>query len=342
MKLFKNDNQLCAKANFKFMNNFSFHVADCPRFKHDVSENPALRTHVKTYAHLNNSEIVDCPMFNDVEATSIKPFEKEEVYELGIDNFATSTSPLNLNSSFVKYSNHLNYYPNTSARRLKSKRSGLIHMSHDGHRKKNTYNSGRWTIDEHKRFIEAIIKFGNDWKNVQKYIKTRSSTQSRSHSQKFFLKLTNYNVLAFKSIKPSISSLSTLAKSFNEKELEEMLDILISCEYSEFKSECSQQQKTEDDPTKLSHKRKVTKVYDSNEADIEDSCNLSFKKPKQKKMTLRFDVSKDQTKRKSTIDEKNEEFHQQFFSVFNNQRYRRISFEDNLLMLFADCIDKQG
>ena len=38
-------------------------------------------------------------------------------------------------------------------------------------------------------FIEGILKFGNDWKKVQNIIKTRSSTQARSHAQKFFLKL---------------------------------------------------------------------------------------------------------------------------------------------------------
>ena len=48
---------------------------------------------------------------------------------------------------------------------------------------------GRWTKEEHKKFIEAIIKFGNDWKEVQAYINTRTSTQARSHAQKFFEKI---------------------------------------------------------------------------------------------------------------------------------------------------------
>ena len=55
--------------------------------------------------------------------------------------------------------------------------------------KNGKYMSGRWSIDEHKKFIEAIIKYGNDWKEVQKYIGTRSSSQARSHAQKFFIKL---------------------------------------------------------------------------------------------------------------------------------------------------------
>ncbi len=53
----------------------------------------------------------------------------------------------------------------------------------------NQYNTGRWTEKEHKKFIEAILLYGNEWKRVQQYISTRSSTQARSHAQKFFLRL---------------------------------------------------------------------------------------------------------------------------------------------------------
>ena len=53
------------------------------------------------------------------------------------------------------------------------------------------FNSGRWTKEEHNKFIRGLIEFGNDWKKVQKIIKSRSSSQSRSHAQKFFLKLKN-------------------------------------------------------------------------------------------------------------------------------------------------------
>ncbi len=49
--------------------------------------------------------------------------------------------------------------------------------------------------DEHQRFIEAILKYGNEWKNVQKYVRTRSSTQARSHAQKFFVKIKKTDLL---------------------------------------------------------------------------------------------------------------------------------------------------
>ena len=56
---------------------------------------------------------------------------------------------------------------------------------------------GRWSRDEHKKFIEAIIKFGNNWKEVQEYVNTRTSTQARSHAQKFFEKIKKNNTLQF-------------------------------------------------------------------------------------------------------------------------------------------------
>ena len=54
---------------------------------------------------------------------------------------------------------------------------------------KNEFNNGRWSDEEHKKFIEGILEHGNEWKKVQKIIKTRSSTQARSHAQKFFLRI---------------------------------------------------------------------------------------------------------------------------------------------------------
>ncbi len=49
-------------------------------------------------------------------------------------------------------------------------------------------NTGRWTKTEHKRFMEALKLFGKDWKKVQEYVGTRTTTQARSHAQKYFSK----------------------------------------------------------------------------------------------------------------------------------------------------------
>jgi len=49
--------------------------------------------------------------------------------------------------------------------------------------------NGRWTLDEHRRFIEGVFKYGNNWKGIAEAIKTRTCSQARSHGQKFFSKL---------------------------------------------------------------------------------------------------------------------------------------------------------
>jgi len=49
--------------------------------------------------------------------------------------------------------------------------------------------SGRWTKEEHQKFVEGIKKFGKNWKQIEEYVETRSGAQVRSHAQKFFNRL---------------------------------------------------------------------------------------------------------------------------------------------------------
>eukprot|EP00331_Platyophrya_macrostoma_P003776 CAMPEP_0176431040 /NCGR_PEP_ID=MMETSP0127-20121128/14592_1 /TAXON_ID=938130 /ORGANISM="Platyophrya macrostoma, Strain WH" /LENGTH=246 /DNA_ID=CAMNT_0017813005 /DNA_START=35 /DNA_END=775 /DNA_ORIENTATION=- len=50
-------------------------------------------------------------------------------------------------------------------------------------------SNGRWTKEEHQRFVEAIKNYGKNWKKVEEFVGTRSGAQIRSHAQKFFLRL---------------------------------------------------------------------------------------------------------------------------------------------------------
>ena len=46
---------------------------------------------------------------------------------------------------------------------------------------------GRWTQEEHNKFICAIQLYGKDWRKVQEFIATRTTLQIRSHAQKYFI-----------------------------------------------------------------------------------------------------------------------------------------------------------
>lgn len=51
-------------------------------------------------------------------------------------------------------------------------------------------NTGRWSADEHKRFLAGLDQFGTgNWKKITEMVGTRSCTQIRTHAQKYFIAL---------------------------------------------------------------------------------------------------------------------------------------------------------
>ncbi|ORY92345.1 hypothetical protein BCR43DRAFT_498203 [Syncephalastrum racemosum] len=51
------------------------------------------------------------------------------------------------------------------------------------------YNTGPYTDEEERRFLEALEQFGRDWVKVTAHIGTRDPNSIRSHAQKHFIKM---------------------------------------------------------------------------------------------------------------------------------------------------------
>ena len=140
----------------------------------------------------------EAPVIKEIKLESIKPKkkqsppkvkEKEQVKKIEKKNIIIPPQiPHNLFNILHNQNQIITPTPKLPSTHLKKKRF----IDND------TGNTiGRWSRDEHKKFIEAIIKFGNNWKEVQEYVNSRTSTQARSHAQKFFEKIKKNNTLKF-------------------------------------------------------------------------------------------------------------------------------------------------
>ena len=89
-----------------------------------------------------------------------------------------------------------------------------------------SFRSGKWTLEEHLNYIIGIIKYGNDWKEVQKLTGSRSCTQLRSHSQKFFAKIRKKKV--YETFKEIMLSVKSLHESANKLSLSEFKTLVVS------------------------------------------------------------------------------------------------------------------
>ncbi len=55
--------------------------------------------------------------------------------------------------------------------------------------------TGRWTPEEHRKFLQGIAQNGRNWDKVAQNVLTRTTVQVRSHAQKYFKKLAHQEML---------------------------------------------------------------------------------------------------------------------------------------------------
>ncbi|KAG5190724.1 hypothetical protein JKP88DRAFT_141951, partial [Tribonema minus] len=49
--------------------------------------------------------------------------------------------------------------------------------------------TGRWTAEEHERFLQGLREHNKQWKLIADLIRTRTVVQVRTHAQKHFQKM---------------------------------------------------------------------------------------------------------------------------------------------------------
>ena len=122
-------------------------------------------------------------------------------------------------------------------------------------------NGGRWNKDEQKRFAEVVLKYGNDWKQIQNHIYSRNITQVRSHAQKFLMKLKENNFIKNKGLEQSLSWTKVMNYLRAILTYEELKEVLFSVEQS--------------DEQKIIKKKKnkKSKKFDENDDNTDNSSN---------------------------------------------------------------------
>ena len=166
--IFSQESPISVNSNLLFNSNINSNCSKNPNSNQFLGKKCKIHFDVVKKEESKTSNINNATNFTSSNSQSIdgtlinKDLEKNESLELSEDK--------NINNS-------------DSDNKLK--------IMDDNDNKGNFYflNEGRWSYKEHIKFIEAIAEFGKNWKDVQKYVGSRSSTQARSHAQKFFLKL---------------------------------------------------------------------------------------------------------------------------------------------------------
>ena len=194
------------------------------------TENSALKTHF--YLQQKQNPYIKTQTFsttsNQLPLSTNKLITKEQLFP----NVSTITPIIPKIRKFRFKLSFVREPPNSLGIKNKKAKEGMNGNQKAKLRKNNPVNikyaCGRWKEDEHKRFIEAIIKYGNDWKQVQKHVRTRSSTQARSHAQKFFVKIKKAKLLniKFDPTKASIKLFHELIQDSNPEDYEKIISTL--------------------------------------------------------------------------------------------------------------------
>ena len=205
-----------------------------------------------------------------------------------------------------------------------------------------TSSNGRWSKEEHDKFIEGIIKFGNDWKKVQNYVSTRSSTQARSHAQKFLLKLRNNEYLKKNNIDLSLSwskVIQLIKKSFPDDIIYKILNETSDHKGKIKKKFAKKKKLIKTDITNINNNNEKEKELDTNnDSEIIFSTtsenSFSFNDKKENSNDFLYYQMENIPQKNSNINYNNKDYIRDFIQNFNKKTLNDSDFNINVSNIY--------
>ena len=205
-----------------------------------------------------------------------------------------------------------------------------------------TSSNGRWSKEEHDKFIEGIIKFGNDWKKVQNYVSTRSSTQARSHAQKFLLKLRNNEYLKKNNIDLSLSwskVIQLIKKSFPDDIIYKILNETSDHKGKIKKKFAKKKKLIKTDITNVNNNNEKEKELDTNnDSEIIFSTtsenSFSFNDKKENSNDFLYYQMENIPQKNSNINYNNKDYIRDFIQNFNKKTLNDSDFNINVSNIY--------
>ena len=223
------EQEITKKKKFLFVSTLSSN--ETSSFEQKNNENPKIVSKSSSLSEASPAPKKIKKIFNNSNnnCTNHKIVPKKILFHLYRVNFKNQKKEKlksqNKKENNIKRNGYYNIKP--KQRHLQSKNININYNN-------KNYCTGRWKSDEHQRFIDAIIRYGNNWRQVQKCVGTRSSTQTRSHAQKFFEKLKRsklFNKENYDFSKNSLKILHDIMKNLPDKEYNQTLKALHSLSY---------------------------------------------------------------------------------------------------------------
>jgi SHAQKYF class myb-like DNA-binding protein len=203
-------------------------------------------------------------------------------------------------------------------------------LDSDEDRNGDEYNSGRWKPEEHERFIQAILQYGNEWKSVQKHVVTRSSSQTRSHAQKFFVKIKKTNLLDF-NIDLNKNSIKNLHEVANQMNGDQYLNTIKTLNNIAFEKSSNRKKKNDFDINEYSNINKPNNIKIMTIGKVEEKRSNSGVSPIADKILRKRQRGNSMDIMFNNIFESRDEEFKTFFNSYKNEKYDE---EENLYESF--------